>query len=194
MVLWKAGEGDSKGPENERFMKQADRREQFEAIFERHGDFLKACLWKLTGDTDRFADAWQDVLIAVWRHLEKINDRNARAYLYRIVLSSASRAWRIRSGAASPLPEFLICPEKGPLEQTLDTELADAVRREIARLPLQQGQAVAMRYLESRDYCQIADVLDCTEAAARSHVSKALAGLRKRLRTLFEKEPCHDQT
>jgi len=194
MVLWKAGEGDSKGPENERFMKQADQREQFEAIFERHGDFLKACLWKLTGDTDRFADAWQNVLIAVWRHLVKINDRNARAYLYRVVLSSASRAWRTRPGAVDSLPDVLICPDKGPLEQTQDREITDTVRREIARLPLQQGQAVILRYLENSEYSQIACALDCTEAAARSHVSKALAGLRKRLRRLFDKEPCHDQT
>ncbi len=52
-------------------MRQTDRRQQFEAIFDRHGDFLKACLWKLTGDTDRFADAWQNVLTAVWQHLKK---------------------------------------------------------------------------------------------------------------------------
>ncbi len=80
------------------------------------------------------------------------------------------------------------------MEQTQDSELADAVCREIARLPLPQGQAVAMRYLENSDYSRIAADLNCTEAAARSHVSKALAGLRKRLRRLFDKEPCHEQT
>jgi DNA-directed RNA polymerase specialized sigma24 family protein len=38
-----------------------------------------------------------------------------------------------------------------------------------------------MRYFEQKDYAAIAAALGCTEAAARSHVSKAIARLRSKL-------------
>jgi RNA polymerase sigma factor (sigma-70 family) len=55
------------------------------------------------------------------------------------------------------------------------------VRREIAKLPEKQGQAVVMRYIDQRDYQTIAGKLNCTEDTVRSHVSKAVATLREKL-------------
>jgi RNA polymerase sigma factor (sigma-70 family) len=60
----------------------------------------------------------------------------------------------------------------------LRAELVTRVRQTIARLPNKQGQAIVMRYFEQKDYATIAAGLGCTEAAARSHVSKAMATLR----------------
>jgi DNA-directed RNA polymerase specialized sigma24 family protein len=43
-----------------------------------------------------------------------------------------------------------------------------------------------MRYFEQQQYNEIAEKLGCSEAAARSHVSKALATLKSKLATLKE--------
>ena len=67
-------------------------------------------------------------------------------------------------------------------------EVVARVRRTIARLPNRQGQAIVMRYFEQKDYATIAAGLGCTEAAARSHVSKALATLRNRLTVQWERD------
>ena len=45
-----------------------------------------------------------------------------------------------------------------------------------------------MRYFEQRDYSEIAMQLRCSEAGARSHVSKAVAALKSRLAVLVEQE------
>jgi len=57
-----------------------ERAREFEELRRQHGDFLKAVLWRLTGDRERFADALQDCLLALWRHLDKLHRPHARAY------------------------------------------------------------------------------------------------------------------
>jgi RNA polymerase sigma factor (sigma-70 family) len=189
-----SGQASSEGLWKERRMRHETRLRQFEAICREHNGFLRASVWKLTGRDEPFAEAWQNVLMGIWRHVEKLNGHNDRSYLYRIVLSAISKAWRNRADGSEADLDALAAAGKDPLELAVDAELADRVRREIARLPARQGQAVMMRYLEGRDYRQIAGELACGEAAARSHVSKALAALRKRLSGLLDKEPCHDES
>lgn len=48
-------------------------------------------------------------------------------------------------------------------------------------LPPNQRAAVVLRFHEDLDYAEIARVLDCAEATARSHVHRALRTLRTRL-------------
>jgi RNA polymerase sigma factor (sigma-70 family) len=56
----------------------------------------------------------------------------------------------------------------------------------MAQLPAKQGRAIVMRYLEQQGYEDIARNLGCSEAGARSHVSKALAALKDKLTNLAE--------
>jgi RNA polymerase sigma factor (sigma-70 family) len=138
---------------------------------------------KLTGDRELFAEAMQYALLGMWRHVEKLEGAKAPGYLYRIALSANSRAWHNRvgrDGQAPPAPAGF-GEESG--REPEQAELQQVVRRALASLPARQGRALVMRYLEQQDYPAIATVLGCTEATARSHVSKAVATLRSRLAT-----------
>jgi RNA polymerase sigma factor (sigma-70 family) len=164
-------------------MRHDERIEVFDRLRAKHLPLLTAVLWKLTGDRELFAEAMQYALLGMWRHVEKLAQADACAggYLYRIALSANSRAWRNRIGRDGQAPP---APVDGGAEsgrQFEQAELRQAVRRAIAALPARQGRAVVMRYLEQQDYPAIAAVLGCTEATARSHVSKAVATLRSRL-------------
>jgi len=164
-----------------RFSKQA---EIFERARTRYTAFLAAVLWKLTGDRELFTEAMQYALLGMWQHVGKLDGKKAGAYIYKIALSANSKAWRNRIGKNGDLPPNYASLEKSP-DDTLDRdELATIVRREICRLPAKQAKAVVMRYLEQQDYQAIAGKLFCSEAGARSHVSKALATLKSRLATL----------
>jgi RNA polymerase sigma factor (sigma-70 family) len=169
-------------------MTHSQRVRHFDTIIQTHGAFLKAVLWKLTGSREAFADAWQDAMLAVWKHAGEMSGPGAGGYLYRIALSAAARTWRARSLA--PLEEdcLLVAGGKGPDEVAKDADFLEIVRRAIAELSHQQGQAVVMRYLEEKDYGELASAMGCSEVAARSHVSKALAALRERLDGIFDKE------
>jgi RNA polymerase sigma factor (sigma-70 family) len=168
-------------------MRDSKRLELFEKLNREHAPFINAVLWKLTADADLFAEALQYAMLGIWQNLEKLTgpkacperSRRAGAYIYRIALSANSKAWRNRVGKNGQIPIT-----KPPANDPLDEETLTIVRKEIAKLPEQQSQAVVMRYIEQNDYEVIADKLNCTEDTARSHVSKAIASLRKNLEYL----------
>lgn len=167
-------------------MKYAKRLEIFEQVRAKYAGFLTSVLWKLTGDKELFAEAMQYALLGMWRNVEKLNGKKAGSYIYRIALTANSAAWRNRIGRDGEISQTQVSVDKDPREKADKSELADIVRRAIAKLPARQGRAIVMRYLEQKDYETIAEKLCCSEAGARSNVSKALATLKGKLANLTE--------
>jgi len=114
--------------------------------------------------------------------------KSSGAYIYRIVLTANSKAWRNRIGRNGQISNAQVGEAKEPQDRISENELAKIVRQEIAQLPAKQGRAIAMRYLEQKDYSAIAERLNCSEAGARSNVSKALATLKSKLATMAERK------
>jgi RNA polymerase sigma factor (sigma-70 family) len=162
-------------------MTHEERVAAFDRLRARHLRFLTAVLWKLSGDRELFAEAMQYALLGLWRHVEKLEGGKASTYVYRIALSANAQAWRERVGRNGEVPRKPIGLADRPEAKLSQTDLVVRVRRAIWRLPERQGRAVVMRYLEQKDYPTIAECLGCSEATARSHVSKALANLRSGL-------------
>ena len=168
-------------------MKYAKRVEIFRQAKADYAGFLTSILWKLTGDKELFTEAMQYALLGKWRHVEKLNGKKAGAYIYRIALTANSTAWRNRIGRDGQINRSQASIEKSPQEYVGNSELVAKVRQTIAQLPAKQARAVVMRYLEQKDYRAIAERLRCSEAGARSNVSKALATLKGKLATLAER-------
>jgi len=168
-------------------MNLSKRAELFEKVRAEYLGFLSSVLWKLTGDRELFTEAMQYALLGMWQYVEKLSGKKAASYIYRIALSANSRAWRNRIGKDGQFARSRIETDNG-LEESLDTnELTSMVRREIAHLPPRQARAIVMRYLEQQDYRDIAEKLRCTEAGARSHVSKAITTLKKKFASLAKR-------
>jgi len=167
-------------------MNYIKRAELFRQLRATHTGYISNVLWKLTGDRELFTEAMQYALLGMWQHIEKLNGRKAGAYIYRIVLTANSKAWRDRIGKNGHFNHSRIGNDRNP-EQELDRiELARMVRQEISRLPTKQAKAVVMRYFEQQDYENIAAQLRCSVAGARSNVSKAIATLKTKLAVLAE--------
>jgi RNA polymerase sigma factor (sigma-70 family) len=167
-------------------MKLATRVEIFQQLSYRYNEFLTSVLWKLTGERELFTEAMQHALLGMWQHVEKLNSRKAQAYIYRIALSANSTAWRNRIGRDGQISHDPVSFAHSPEGKVAETELANKVRQEIAQLPTKQSRAMVMRYFEQQEYSDIAEKLGCSQAGARSHVSKALATLKSKLATLKE--------
>ena len=163
------------------------RAEVFKQLRVKYAGFLASVLWKLTGDRELFTEAMQNALLGMWQNIEKLNSKKAGAYIYRIALSANSKAWRNRIGKDGQFTRSRIGTDCGPDEKLDTNELTSIVRREIGHLPAKQARAIVMRYLEQRDYKHIAEKLRCTEAGARSHVSKAVGTLKNKLAALAER-------
>ena len=169
-------------------MKYSKRAELFRRVKADYIDFLASVLWKLTGDRELFTEAMQYSLLGMWRNVEKLNGERAGAYIYRIALTANSRAWQNRIGRDGQISQAQVGVEKSPDEKVSRSELAGIVRRAIAQLPAKQSKAIVMRYFEQHSYETVAEKLNCSEAGARSHVSKAVATLKSKLATLTEWE------
>jgi RNA polymerase sigma factor (sigma-70 family) len=157
-------------------MRYSKRLELFEKLRKQYSGCLTSTLWKLTGDPDVFAEAFQYSMLGIWQNLDKLTGPKAGAYIYRIALSANSKAWRNRAGKNGQIPA-----PKPKANDHVDNEMLTIVRKEIAKLPEKQSQAIVMRYIEQNDYAVIAGKLECTEDTARSHVSNALNTLRNKL-------------
>ena len=169
-------------------MTHVERVAAFDRLRERYLRLLTAVLWNLTGDRELFAEPMQNALLGLWRHVEKLDTEQAASYIYRIALSASAKAWRQRTGRNGDIHPRPPGADDSPETRTRRAELITLVRRTISGLPEQQGRAVVMRYFEQQDYSAIATGLGCSEAAARSHVSKAVATLRRKLATKQERD------
>ncbi len=169
-------------------MNYSKRAELFRQLRTKHAGYLASVLWKLTGDRELFTEAMQYALLGMWQHIEKLKGKKATAYIYRIVLTANSKAWRDRIGKNGQFNKNQLDIQESPDEKLDRTELVTMVRRAISNLPAKQSKAIVMRYLEQQDYGNIAAQLRCSQAGARSHVSKAVATLKGKLATLAEQE------
>ena len=162
-------------------MNYSKRAELFRQLRTEYAGFLASVLWKLTHDRELFTEAMQYALLGMWQNIEKLNGKKAGAYIYRIVLTANSKAWKDRIGRNGHFNKTQLDIQEGPDEKLTRSELTDMVRQEISNLPKKQARAIVMRYLEQQDYENIARRLACSQAGARSHVSKAVATLKDRL-------------
>ena len=165
-------------------MKYSKREEIFRQVKTDYIDLLSSVLWKLTGDRELFTEAMQYALMGMWRHVEKLSGKQAGSYIYRIALTANSRAWRNRVGKNGQINDSHLGVAASPDEKVVDSELAVRVRKAVAQLPAKQAKAIVMRYFEQQRYRDVAEKLNCSEAGARSHVSKAIANLKTRLASL----------
>ncbi len=147
----------------------------FQVVLDEHGAALYRHLVGVLGPHDG-ADCYQETLIAALRAWPPAHDGNLRGWLFTVAHRKMLDHHRANGRRAVPVrdvPDTGAAPPPGR-----DAELWDAVRA----LPEKQRAAVALRHGDGWSYGEIADVLDCSEAAARQSVKAGLDRLREVLR------------
>lgn len=160
-------------------MNQEKKLKRFDQLRVEQQSFLEAVLWRLTGDRDLYAEALQEALLLIWKHLAKLQGPTTRSYLYRIAQTAASKSWRKRSQGGTGLPPLNIETDDDPAQNVNRQELLTTLRQAVGALPSHQSWAITMRYLEEKEYREMALEWGCSEVAMRSYVSQGLANLRK---------------
>jgi RNA polymerase sigma-70 factor (ECF subfamily) len=82
------------------------------------------------------------------------------------------------------LPELseTLSEQQDQLDQLTFAEHRRHLNECVAKLPVDQCQAIALRFGADLDYAQIAQITDCPEATIRSRIFLGIARLRKLVR------------
>ena len=148
----------------------------FQSVVDLHGRAVWRYLAAVAGPTDA-PDCYQETLVSALRAYPRLaHGSNLRGWLFTIAHRKALDSHRARSRRAVPVGAV---PERAapPPPAGDDAGLWDAVRA----LPPKQRGAVVARYVGDLPYAEIAEILGCTEDAARQNVRAGLERLRKEL-------------
>lgn len=160
----------------------ADEPRTFEEYVRANSVALQRFAYLVTGNPHDATDAVQDALIGLFRRWDKVSRRGGvDAYVRRSIVNAAISSWRRgRRTTSVEEPGVLSPASSSPSweDDFVDTEVAWRV---CEGLPPDQRAAVVLRFFHDLSYRQIAAILDCREATARSHVHRALTKLRTRL-------------
>lgn len=149
------------------------------------GPSLQRFAYLVTRSADDAPDLVQEALARAYPRWADLARRGtADAYVRRSIVNGNISGWRKRRRLVSVAePEEYVA--SAPSTDAAHDD-ADAAWQLCAELPARQRAAVVLRFYEDLSFAQIAVILDCPEATARSYVHRAVRTLRERL---SESEP-----
>jgi RNA polymerase sigma-70 factor (ECF subfamily) len=153
-------------------------------VVDRFGPAVHAvALAVLGGDAAAAQDVVQDVLVDLWRHPARFDERLGTLRTYLAMSARHRAADRIRSEhrrtGRELRSERLLPPprEPSPAEQVADAETGAIVRQAVLGLPAEQRAVVELAYFGGLSYRDVAQALGIPEGTAKSRVRLALARL-----------------
>jgi RNA polymerase sigma-70 factor, ECF subfamily len=145
----------------------------FWTLVETHGDELLVHARRMAGD-DAAEDVLQDALLRALRAYPRLRHADhLRAWLYRIVTTTAIDGFRRH--------RHEVVMDEPPVQATLDAYDDGAFESLIAPLNETTRTALRLRFVDDLDYEGIATELGCSTVAARQRVSTAVRTLRESL-------------
>jgi RNA polymerase sigma-70 factor (ECF subfamily) len=149
-----------------------------------------------TGNRDEALDMVQDAMFGFVRHYAAKPAVDWAPLFYR-VLDSRLNDWHRRRNVRSRWlaawtrsededghDEIAQAPDTndpGPLLRLAGSEAAQALDAALGKLPLRQRQAFLLRVWEGFDVAATASTMRCSEGSVKTHLSRALAALRREL-------------
>lgn len=145
----------------------------FDELMRLHEQMVLRTAWHLLGSIADAEDAAQEVFLRLHRNLRRV-EGDARPWLYRVTVNVCRDLYRARLAAVS----LEDAPEPWVEAAAEDVLARDLVRQGLHRLSESERVAVVLREIEGRDTAEVAQVLGCSEATVRSHVSNGRAKLK----------------
>jgi RNA polymerase sigma-70 factor (ECF subfamily) len=150
---------------------------------------VRRLCYRMTGDAHRSEDLAQETFSRVFANRHQFDhSRKFSTWLWRIALNLCYEESR-RAGRRGELrltdDRDDETGESGPLEQAMESERTDLLRRAVMSLPETHRAIVMLREYEQLKFRQIAEVLDVPEGTVKWWMTEALNQLNERLGPLL---------
>jgi RNA polymerase sigma-70 factor (sigma-E family) len=151
--------------------------EEFRAFVAARYDALVRSARLMAPDPAQAEDFAQSALVTTFTRWPRLRDPAAaeaytRTVLTRQCMRAARRRWR------GEVPTDVV-PERAAGDGYAAVDNADAVRRALTALPVEQRAVLVLRYYADLSEQDIADVLRCSVGTVKSRASRALTALRE---------------
>jgi RNA polymerase sigma-70 factor (ECF subfamily) len=149
------------------------------------------------GNRDDALDMVQDAMCGFVRHYAEKPESDWAPLFYRVLdsrLNDFRRRRTVRSrwltvfdrpdaddGDLDPIAQAADTQDPGPLLRLAGNEAGKALDLALKALPLRQRQAFLLRLWEGFDVATTARAMQCSEGSVKTHLSRALAALRRAL-------------
>ena len=154
----------------------------FDGYARAHWDRLVRLAWLVTRNWDDAGDAVQDAFAALYPRWVGLPEASRLdAYVNTTVVRAGIAITRKRARTRPVADPALLPAAPVAGDPSAEVARADEAWRLCGELPPNQRAAVVLRFYRELSFAEIADVLGCREATARSHVHRAMATLRSRL-------------
>jgi RNA polymerase sigma-70 factor (ECF subfamily) len=145
-----------------------------------------------TGSREEALDLVQDAMLGFVRHYGGHDGAEWPPLFWRVLDSrlndwhrrrNVRGRWWVRPDASEadddPIAAAPDLREPGPLARMADREASAALDAALRELPLRQRQAFLFRIWEGLDVAATAVAMRCSEGSVKTHLSRALANLRR---------------
>ncbi len=154
----------------------------FDAYVRARSVALRRFAYLVTRNHSDAEDVLQDALLGLYPRFDAVAaGGNVDAYVRRSIVNASVSRWRkVSRVSVTDTPEHWV---RDPAPRGLDDAVVDAALAWdlCEELPPPQRAAVVLRFYDDLSFAEIAGVLGCPEATARSYVHRALTKLRTRL-------------
>lgn len=148
----------------------------FQEFVVSRGRSLLHSAYLLTGNRADAEDLVQSALAKTYQAWNRIEDRKALdGYVRRAMVNTHISWWRRRKVDEYPTDDI---PDQPTADDSANSEIHDALRRAIDRLPHRMRAAVVLRFFEDMTEAEVAEVLGISQGTVKSTVSRAVAKLR----------------
>lgn len=181
---------------DERLLEKASRGDEtaFVELYQRHRSGVFRFAYRLLGTIELAEDITHDCFVGLIKNPLRFDPSRAmlRTYLYAAVRNLAMKHMRSsrRDLAVDELAVEPATPDgAGPLEELLDQEVSNVVRRAIADLPPLQREVLVLFEYEQLSMAEIAEVVTTDVGSVKSRLFRARQSLKKSLAPYMDDAP-----
>jgi RNA polymerase sigma-70 factor, ECF subfamily len=172
----------------------------FDQLLDKYHRSIVNFIYKFVNNAAEAEDLAQEVFLRVHRARAGYEPRaRFAAWIYRIAanvaLKEAGRKRRMRfwsrnhNSQGEPPDDGIPVPDPAPNAERglLASEMGRVVRRAILALPEKERLALVLRRYEELSYRDIAEVMNCTEAAVKTYIHRGKLHVRDRILPYLQK-------
>lgn len=163
-------------------------------LYDRYTSRLMTYASYVLGDRAAAEDVVQETFLRVFRHAGRFDqDKRCSTWIYSIAANLCrDELRRMKRRRNFTLPLLRDVSEghaagrmTSPLRGAAGREFTERLREELGALPPEQREVIALRYLDSMKYAEIAEIAGCPLGTVQSRLHAGLKILRERLKDFW---------